>query len=286
VTVKASGLSFADAARSILRRGYAAAYVAGKKDAKKALPKPIPIVDPDAAEAPLPGDIQPVGGDEGVDSSEINADDETLGEGTTAFDPNTDTGDDSDITDEWDDSGDDDLDDDGQAAVDNASDTVEDSLFGFGALLVGTQASIAQLDAWLGSYAAGLNPLYEQGFESAVSDGAPDDMVPVATWETEDTNACELCDPRDGMTWVGDEIDTAMPYPGEGGFGGSPGRGDAAVCMGGPFCRCSITYSYVTPDEAAAMQAESPFPDDNVEEFSTADLLKVWAILTSAQMVN
>jgi hypothetical protein len=287
--LKASGLTFADQARAILRRGYAAAYIAGKKDAKKAIPKPVavPYVDPadaDAApgaEAPLPGDVQPLPAEEGIDSSEINSDDETLGDSSPSFDENTDEGDDSDITDEWDDTGDDDLDDDGEAAVDGASDRTEDALMGFGALLVGTVASTRQLDAWLSNYAAGLNPLYEQGFEGGVPD-APDGMVTVATWVTEEDGVvCEMCDARDGMTWVGNEIDVAMPFPGEGGFGGSPGRGDIAVCLGGPRCRCSIDYSYVTQEEAAAMQAESPYPDDSpdVSAFSTADLLKVWTIL-------
>jgi predicted ABC-type ATPase len=280
VTVKASGLAFADQARAILTQGYAKAYVAGKKDAKKALSKPVPIVDPDAAEAALPGDIQQTGEDEGIDSSEVNADDETLGESNPAYDPNTDEGDDSDITDEWDDTGDDTLDDDGQETVDRASDNVEGALFGFGALLIGAQASMAQLDAWLGTYATGLNPLYEDGFADGALANGPDDMVPVATWITEEDGVvCEMCEARDNMTWVGDEIDSVMPHPGEGGFGGSTGRGDVAICMGGPNCRCEIQYSWVTPEEAAAMQDESPFPDDNLEALSIADLLKVWRIL-------
>jgi hypothetical protein len=218
VTVKASGLAFADQARAILTQGYAKAYVAGKKDAKKALPKPVPIVDPDAAEAALSGDIQQTGGDEGIDSSEVNADDETLGESNPAYDPNTDSGDDSDIEDEYDDSGDDTLDEDGQQAVDDASGNVEDSLFGFGALLVGTQASIAQLDAWLGTYASTLNPLYEEGFQDGVQDGAE---IEQATWVSEDDPAvCEDCKNLNGMTWVGNEIDAAMPHPGDSEFGG------------------------------------------------------------------
>jgi hypothetical protein len=260
-----SGLSFADAARTVLTQGYAAAYLVGKKDAKKALPKPVPIVDPDAAEA-LPGDIQQTGGDEGIDSSEVNSDDETLGPSNPAFDENTDEGDDSDITDEWDDSGDDTLDDDGQEAVDGASDNIEDSLFGFGALLVGTQASIEQLDAWLGTYANTLNPLYEEGFQDGVQAGGE---IEQATWVSETDGAvCEDCKNLNGMTWVGDEIDAAMPHPGDSEFGGR------TEC--GPNCRCSIDYTVVPADQA--VYSWGGF-DDSVEEVSTADLLKTWAIL-------
>jgi hypothetical protein len=59
-----------------------------------------------------------------------------------------------------------------------------------------------------------------------------------------------------------------MPYPGEGGFGGP-------VCMGSWRCRCSVNYQYVP-----AADAETT---GDVEEMSTADLLKVWSILAKAE---
>ena len=155
----------------------------------------------------------------------------------------------------------DNLDDDGQQAVDDASDGFDWRLLGLGALLVGGAVSSGMFDSWMGTYANSLNPLFENGFVDGVAQLGE---VEQAEWETEDDEACDICDPRNGQTWVGSDMD-GMPYPGEGGFGGP-------VCLGGWRCRCSILYTYVP-----AADAETT---GDVSAFSTADLLKIRAILT------
>lgn len=247
--LKVSGASFADAARGILTAGYAAAYVAGKKDTTAA---PVPVVAPPTA---IPSEA-----DQG-DTSEAAQErrDEQIQQ--SIEDP-------LDDMDEEDAAfyGDslDDLDSDGQQAVGSASDGLNDRLLALGALLIGGAVSAAMLDAWMGTYANSLNPLYENGFADGVDQLG---QILSATWETEDEDACELCDPRNGQTWVADDMD-GMPYPGEGGFGGP-------VCMGSWRCRCSVNYQYVP-----AADAETT---GDVEEMSTADLLKVWSILAKAE---
>ena len=160
----------------------------------------------------------------------------------------------------------DELDDDGQQAVDDASDGVNERLLGLGALLLGGAVSAAMLDAWMGTYAASLNPLYEEGFQSGVA--AQGEIEQVEWQSEEDDTVCQGCRALDGMTWVGDEIDASMPHPGDSEFGGR------TAC--GPMCRCQLIYSYVPTDEATYSMGGY---DDSVEEMSTADLLKVWAIL-------
>jgi hypothetical protein len=169
-----------------------------------------------------------------------------------------------------------DLDDDGQDAVDDSSSGLNDRLLGLGALLLGGAVSAAMLDAWMGTYANSLNPLFEDGFQAGVN-GVGE--VQQATWVTEDDEACELCDPRNGMTWVGDEIDAAMPHPGEGGFGGP-------ICMGSWRCRCSIDYEVVPADQATYSMGGYDQPEDDVEAMSTADLLKVWAITAKYELTD
>ena len=226
---KVSGLAFADAARSILRQGYAAAYLAGKKVPARASTAPPAATPPDEYDR--------------------YADDQ-----------------------DW--YGD--LDDDGQDAVDDSSDGLNDRLLGLGALLLGGAVSAAMLDAWMGTYANSLNPLFEDGFQAGVN-GLGE--VQQATWVTEDDEACELCDPRNGMTWVGDEIDAAMPHPGEGGFGGP-------ICDGGWRCRCSIDYEVVPADQATYSMGGYDEPEGDVEAMSTADLLKVWAITAKYELTD
>ena len=226
---KVSGLAFADAARAILRQGYAAAYLAGKKLPARAATVPPAATPPDEYDR--------------------------YAEGYDWYG---------------------DLDDDGEDAVDDSSGGLNDRLLGLGALLLGGAVSAAMLDAWMGTYANSLNPLFEEGFQAGVN-GVGE--VQQATWVTEDDEACELCDPRNGMTWVGDEIDAAMPHPGEGGFGGP-------ICMGSWRCRCSIDYEVVPADQATYSMGGYDQPEDDVEAMSTADLLKVWAITAKYELTD
>jgi hypothetical protein len=128
--------------------------------------------------------------------------------------------------------------------------------------------SAAMLDAWLGTWSSSLNPLYEQGFHAGV---AQQGVIRQVTWVSEDDEAtCPDCQMLDGMTWVGDEIDSTMPHPGDSRFGGR------TQC--GPNCRCELQYEWVPADEAdyswGGWGDEPP-----VEDFSTADLLKIREIL-------
>jgi hypothetical protein len=236
-----SGLTFADNARALLRLGYGAAYAAGKQDATADI---IPTVF-------FPDDT----GDEQDDTGD---DDPTY---------ESDEDDTEDDADNWPDETDDAAQ---TAAVDEQADLMEDSLLAFGALLIGGYASVEQLDAWLGTYASTLNPLYEVGFHDGVQDAVQGKgEVTQATWVSEDDPAtCDDCKALNGMTWVGDEIDAAMPHPGDSEFGGR------TAC--GPNCRCSIDYLILPADQATYSWGGY---DDDVQEFSTADLLKVWSIL-------
>jgi hypothetical protein len=166
----------------------------------------------------------------------------------------------------------DELDDDGQQVVNESSDGVDERLLSLGALLLGGAVSAAMLDAWMGTYAASLNPAYEEGFQAGVADQG---TIMQVTWNAEDDPAtCEDCQMLDGMTWVGAEIDGAMPHPGDSRFGGR------TAC--GPACRCSLSYQMVPTDDATYSWGGY----DNVEEMSTADLLKVWAITSQSDIAD
>jgi hypothetical protein len=176
----------------LLRLGYGAAYSAGRTDAFAAL-NTIP---------------------EGDDTGDLSDDEDTGNySDNPTYEPDED--DTEDEQDDWSDETDDAAQ---TAAVDEQADQMEDSLLAFGALLIGGYASMAQLDAWLGTYASTLNPLYEDGFQDGVQNGAE---IEQATWVSETDGAvCEDCKNLNGMTWVGDEIDGAMPHPGDSEFGG------------------------------------------------------------------
>jgi len=254
--LKVSGASFADAARGILTAGYAAAYVAGKKDTTAA---PVPVVAPPTA---IPSEA-----DQG-DTSEAAQErrDEQIQQ--SIEDP-------LDDMDEEDAAfyGDslDDLDSDGQQAVGSASDGLNDRLLALGALLIGGAVSAAMLDAWMGTYADSLNPLYEEGFVDGVQQLG---TVIQAEWVSEnDANTCDGCQALDGMTWTGDDLND-MPLPGNTWFGGE------RAC--GPRCRCSCDYSYI-PASDAETTGPSAENEGDIGAMSTADLLKVWSILAKAE---
>lgn len=253
---KVSGLSFADAARAILRAGYVDAYVAGKKATKA---PPAPVVAP-AAAIPAVAPPDPADAEEAQDAIEDRLDDLDL----DGLDPEDAAlyGDALDGDAFYGDA----LDGDGEEAVNDASDGLDDRLLGLGALLLGGAVSAAMLDAWMTGYAAMLNPLFEIGFNDGVAQLGEIEQV---TWRSEDDPAtCEDCKMLDGMTWVGPEIDEAMPHPGDSDFGGR------TQC--GPNCRCSLDYEYVPADQATYSGGGY---GDSVGALSTADLLKLWADL-------
>ncbi len=127
----------------------------------------------------------------------------------------------------WDDSGAEDAGwDDEQVATAAAKhgSLIADAVAALGAALLTGAVSAAMADARMGTYAASLNPVYEQGFASGVRTQGEINRV---TWRTqEDGVVCDLCDERDGKMWFGDD---EHPYPGDGGFGGP-------VCEGGWNC--------------------------------------------------
>ena len=98
-------------------------------------------------------------------------------------------------------------------------------------------------------YGASLTAAYEQGYgttalsalaiPSAATDGLTDGsgMSPgssnaVITWHVNSSDPCDQCDARDGETYT---TQTLPGWPGDGSFGG-------AICLGGPNCRCTLTY--------------------------------------------
>ena len=132
----------------------------------------------------------------------------------------------------------------GDEAASQATEKTGGWLDALGAALIGGAVSGALFDAWMGSYAASANVLYEQGFGAGA--GAQG-MVTQATWHaTGDEADCDLCDARNGQTWLGDE---EHPYPGEGYFGD--------VCEGGPNCRCELWYEIVPADETSDTAGET-----------------------------
>ena len=97
-------------------------------------------------------------------------------------------------------------------------------------------------------YGASLTGAYEQAYGTTVingmssplpatdglTDGSGMSNTPsnaVITWHAQ-SDACEQCAPRDGQTY---SSQTLPGWPGDGSFGGD-------ICLGGPLCRCSLSY--------------------------------------------
>ncbi len=202
---KVSSLAFSTAAKATLRKGYTSAWASGITDSG------LSFIDPQAlAAAGLTAwDLTDP---QNIDPAQLDAAGITEADLADAFDN-------------------------GEGDVTQATDNQSGFLDGLGALLAIGGLTAAAIDARMGLYAASLNPLYEQGFESGVG---LQGTIAQATWHTSgDEGVCDLCDSRDGESWQGDED---HPYPGEGGFG--------EVCDGGPNCRCELWYELIPASEA------------------------------------
>lgn len=121
--------------------------------------------------------------------------------------------------------------------------------FAMAALSGSLSAVMTQVRAHL--YGDALTGAYEQGYGNTAlaAWGTPDPATAglstgngvagsgseaVMTWHAEnDDSTCDLCAARDGERYT---AQTLPGWPGDGSFGGP-------ICMGGPNCRCTITYS-------------------------------------------
>ena len=94
-------------------------------------------------------------------------------------------------------------------------------------------------------YAGALTAAFEAGRAAAMCRiaGAANLII---TWHvTPSPNNCELCLARDGHEYT---LDTLPGFPGEGGFGD--------LCMGGPYCKCTLSYRIAGQKEAEGKTQE------------------------------
>lgn len=92
------------------------------------------------------------------------------------------------------------------------------------------------IDPRLRLYAGTAPAAYEVGYGLATIGDADDPDNIAVRWHPL-PDACALCAPREGQLFT---VGTLPGWPGEGGFGP-----DAAVCEGGPNCRCSLSYEMI-----------------------------------------
>lgn len=105
------------------------------------------------------------------------------------------------------------------------ADTQRAFLKGYATDLVSGQVSLAQADARAGLYAGKVWTGFERGRAAVAPDGSR------IIWHTDDDNACDLCDPRDGVEFTHDGL---PGFPGDGDFG--------EICEGAANCRCWLEY--------------------------------------------
>lgn len=98
-------------------------------------------------------------------------------------------------------------------------------------------------------YGGSVPKAYEQGYGLAVYGHADNPDHIVVRWHAR-PGACALCEPRGGKGYTVEDLDG---FPGEGGFGGP-------ICMGGPNCRCVLSYEHIEPPAPDAVPVAQPTP--------------------------
>lgn len=96
------------------------------------------------------------------------------------------------------------------------------------------------------AYAGSVAQAYNEGYGLVTIGTATDPDNIVVRWHAK-PGACELCGPRDGELFT---VGTLPGWPGDGGFGA-----EATICLGGPHCRCTLSYETATDAEIAEIEA-------------------------------
>ena len=92
--------------------------------------------------------------------------------------------------------------------------------------------STASFGGRFGQYGAAAIQAYETGYgTTTLASGSPGQYG--ITWHVTSSKPCGPCSSRDGVTYT---EQTLPGWPGDGGYGGS------GLCMGGPNCRCYLSY--------------------------------------------
>jgi hypothetical protein len=99
-------------------------------------------------------------------------------------------------------------------------------------------------------YAGQVPQAFEQGYGLATVGSAQDPDNIVVRWHAK-PGACVLCSTRNGQAFT---VGGLPGWPGDGGFGklGDDGEviGTNVLCLGGPNCRCHLSYETITPGQA------------------------------------